>query len=457
MWFFNKGSHREINMSKPAYPVYPCHTIMTHWWTHLDEYLARRILILWGREVFPGIENAKMDWVDAGSTAPEHILANRAQYPALIAGCVPLGVWGRRMGPFDEHSDDEQGSANDSDGRRECAASLVYRFLKLDNPRLEKLVEYVRKVDTEGGDHPEGIGETVKLLNSMFPNSPLAVMDWVTVGLEAWLNSDEEEINGLEINFIAGLVDESRRADWLKLAQAALQWKKDDYQKAIAFIKKRGNEKEITTRGGHKIKILILVTDLPRASFAGTGYKRADVVIVKRPSSGQVGIFTRHASNIKLDDVAAVINLMEQQKAGEVHTTDWSALRREGKISGGRWHKPSGMDILLNGGNSAPDAPATELSMTEILTALQIALEGTFYQKNGIACDGKICVSSPLKSCPWYKFGLYRCRQVRARKYRASNNRQGPKHRAKRQQQKQQPVPVTHTPFADLANKMAAK
>src|SRR3989344_9190822 len=147
-------------------------TIVTHHRPHLDEIVAIWLLRKFGEEKFPGINSAKIVYVDAGS-GPRNGMKEK-EWEAK--GILPIGVWG---GCFDEHP-----TAGTERKEKECAATLVAKVLGVeDDPALEKILKFVTNDDLNASSSPFDLSYVVKLLNQQHPDDTNFVMEWAMTGL----------------------------------------------------------------------------------------------------------------------------------------------------------------------------------------------------------------------------------------------------------------------------------
>lgn len=345
-------------------------TIVTHHATHFDEYVTIFLLRKWGEKMFPGISTAKIVYVDSGSKPFEDLSVDEWEKRGKLA----VGVWGSR---FDEHPI----TANSELKKGECSATLAAKELGLINdPSLEKILRFATNNDLNAAAHPFDLAYIIKLLHSQYPNEPDKVMDWVMMGIEAkyWEQS----------RFFTATMQEFKQ---------------------IAKIE------EIRGPDGRLIKMTTILSDNEQMNkFARSEYGGCAAIVLQKRSSGNVQIHTNNQFGIRIHDIAQMINLTEQEMEGDVRITDWKILSGEGVIPKGKWFFHYQGQMLLNGSLTALHVPPTKLSLEQIESFIRIALNLTVFEtKRASECGRGNCVSKENNPCPWYKWGLHRCRKIR--------------------------------------------
>ena len=350
------------------------HTIVTHVNPHLDEITAIWLLRRFGEKKFLGISTAKITFWSTGGQAPD----GRSAEDYEREGILLIGIGG---GCFDEHP--ANGSARK---KGECAATLVAKALGVDNdPALEKILKFAVNSDLKGTSHLFDLASIVKVLHQEYPDNPEKVMEWATIGLEA------------------------KYQEQLQFFNAAIELAKADFEKDA-------NIENILGPHGRTLKMATIISDNPQMSkFARSDYGgNADIVIQQR-SSGNVQIFTNRFSGLVLYDVVQMIRLAEQEVKGKIVTTDWKELASEGKVEGvEEWYFQKAGQMLLNGSLTATQVPSTRLSLEKIKEIVRIGVNPMAFQpERAPGCQQGVCSSTLRQPCPWYQFGLHRCREIR--------------------------------------------
>jgi len=334
--------------------------IVTHKNPHLDEIVALWLLRRFGERVFLGASRAPLWTIEITHNLPEK------ENELLI------GVGGGR---FDDHY------KNGKRKKGECAATLVADALSIRNdPALSLILEETRKADTNRVSSMFHLANLVKVWHRTHPENYQEIIDLVFRFLESV---------------------------YIEQQSFFFETKQE--------IEKNGKLEEI--RGGQgKIVLAVVVSENSQVSAAARKFFGAGVIIQKNPQTGHVQIFTNHKDHIRLNDVARVINIREQELDEGVRITDWNLLEQEGQIPGGRWYYFKKGEMLLNGGPNARNVPPTRIPLEEIVRLVKMALDPKCFETTrALLCSEGVCSSTPENPCPWYKFGLTRCRKIRFR------------------------------------------
>jgi len=144
---------------------------------------------------------------------------------------------------------------------------------------------------------------------------------------------------------------------------------------------------------------------------------------VQKRTNGQVMIFTNKKNPVKLYDLIQMLRIEEQLRKGQLVTTDFKELSREGTVAGAEeWYFQESAQIILNGSKSAPMAKATAIPLDAIVSFVKISLNPTSFEPSRENdCQQNRCTHSPRNRCGWQAYGLQRCRQIR---FNARNNDQ---------------------------------
>jgi len=307
------------------------HTVVTHVNPHFDELVALWLLRRFGKERFPGINESKRIYIDAGSETYNDMSADEA----LTQGYLLLGVGG---GIFDEHATDQTDRVKD-----ECAATLVAKYLDIDtDPALGRLLKYVKTRDLSGSDEAGLFG----LANS----------------LDVATRHNKSEV----VEQMAYLLLESRYRE----EQEFLVHAKREFQTANFY------RPFVSNRPG--LELVVIESDNRRIHTFAFYASNVSVVVVKR-SSGRVQIFPNHKHGLDMDGVVAAVRLAESRQTGQAINLD--DLYNEGRIRGAKaWHYQKETGILMNGSLTAPTVEPTCL---ELATIVQCVIRGL--QDEGVA------------------------------------------------------------------------
>lgn len=347
------------------------HTIVTHWKPDIDEITAQWLLKKFGQKMFPGAENARVVFVEAGSQNYRGRTAEECEKDGILM----IGVGGGR---FDEHPNGGNSRKED-----ECAATLVAKALGVDeNPALGRILQYVARSDLKGHTQPFELAALTKDLNALYPDTPRRVTGRISELLEAKYHQQV--------------------AFWSN-AQQALDG-------AITF--------EVFEGPSGPIKLAIARSDNPEASkFARSEAGGGADIVIQHQTRGNTQVFINRKSGkgiISLRDLARMVRIEEQKLKGSFLVRDWNLLAVEGKIEGAEewYYHPEG-EMLLNGSLTAPNVPATKISLERLIELTRIAFSGDFELSRAAICRQGRCNSTFQNPCPWFDWGMDRCRRLR--------------------------------------------
>lgn len=306
---------------------------------HPDNIVALWLLREFGREEFPGVETAKLEFWN--QTPPDK---TSAQFEAEGVLLIDLGG-----GRFDHHQEEHH---ND---KQTCATSLVARHLGVaERPELKKLLEYVRRDDLEGRgitskdpiDRAFGLSAIIMNLNRDYQDHPEFVIDVVTRIVVAHYHEEYKRKILMP-------------QEWAELQQTG---------KAVTFTVPAGQE---------TLKVVMIESD----SKALVGFLRAvgDVqadVVVQRLSSGHTNVVTRQTQRrLNLLPAIAALRQAEATKLGIHLQVGQDQLEKPRRLEGvDAWYFDTAANTLQNGGAAAENVPVTLLSMAEIRAILEQTL-----------------------------------------------------------------------------------
>jgi hypothetical protein len=263
----------------------------------------------------------------------------------------------------------------------EYSALHVAQQLKIDQRRdIAQLLRFVaQKPSEEDLTNLRGIPWLIWFLD---PNHPEAAIGWAIQGLDCKHRK--------QLLFLAAKPEYK--------AKAKIQWVPGPYGKKLKVVTVRSDNSEMSRYARSK----------------------GAAVVIQKTRKGNVQIFTdqdvfaSHDFKMAFRNVAAIIRMEEQKAAGEVITTDWKELRRNDSVLGAeRWHLLNGK-MLLNGTKKRKQ-PHTNLGLPPIKKFVAIGLDPQrFEPKRASRCKKGICTSTAKRPCPWYCYGLGRCKRVRA-------------------------------------------
>lgn len=358
------------------------HKIAMQWEPHLDAIASAYLLMTRGESKFPGISTATIDFVRTAGVGIEGVHGDAY----LLKGVVPLGLGG---GMFDEHAtlleDRKQG---------DCALTRVARYLGVEeDPTFKKIMEYVRISDLKAQGHPFDLAAMVKAMHLAHPNDAQTVIDWTFQALHA------------------------------------KHFQQTAFCHAKSTVLHGTVKQEVKGPKGKPLFIFIGETDeeqYSRASRAGGA-----AVVIQKNGKGQVSITNNNAFCLEMRDTIQMLRVLEQEAAAKKAaaesgheaeakptTSDWDTLGREGIVAGAEnWYFQEEGQLILNGSRTRPDVPPTLIPLDQIQEAVAIGIDpNAFEQRRQKSCLAGRCTSTEGNPCPWYKYGLDRCRRLHRRR-----------------------------------------
>lgn len=396
---------------------YPVKKIVTHTDPDPDEAGAMLLIWLYGREMFSGQETAGIEFVDAG-VQPQ---ISRKQWARR--GVLPIGVWG---GALDEH--------NKMDPEL-SAILLTARLLGVEkHPDVSHIVRYVNYVDTHGSLNKDDLNAASKHICRM-TDSNYQALKWIIMALGVKVG-DANDPDNFSVEYIRDLIAQQKSPEeanqWFDVLYDARIYQRLENEEAKRIVRRaKKSIEEFPGVPGKTLRLLVLETDNLEVGTVVFGYyKCADVLIVKS-MTGHVRIQLNEKVHMKITDVIAMLNLEEQyamrqaaknDKARHKHVEkDWRVLRAVGTMPGGVWCNYNDM-WALNGTRKSPGTPPTKLPLNQIIAMVKHALNQEFFPQNfSDACSAGKCTSSVQRQCPFYAYGLGRCRTIRYKKRQAKS------------------------------------
>jgi len=285
---------------------------------HLDPIAAYYLLIRFGKEKFPGIENAKISFWESSYDPPRETIDKWEKENSLL---IDLGG-----GIFDHHKDDS------------FASLLAAKFLEIeDKPKLKAILEYLREDDNFGSHNKFGdLAHIVKMMHKQ--NTDIKkIFNFVSLALDAMIYFDNKS-------------------------------KKEFEEKSKIYKIKRGK---------NKIKVAVIESDNQNISRYALQNERIGIVIQKR-SSGHIMIFTNNIYKIDLRDIIGAIRKKELELLGK---TDFEikGLKKEGKHPEvQRWYYHKALNAILNGSDALADTLATKIPLDEIVKIVLFSVSTEF-------------------------------------------------------------------------------
>lgn len=335
------------------------HTIVVHHEPHFEELVGITIAKKFGEKKYPNISRADIEFCGIGGETPD----GRPVEEWERNGYYPIGVW---RGKCDEHPGQNSGRK-----QNECGATLVAKDLGVaDKPELRQLLRFALNSDLASGQHPLSLAVLLKMKYRQIDN-PMAVINWAIAIIKDFYE-DQTDL-----------------------------WEQ---------AKGQFEETEIDGPFGRRLKLVVILSKEKNASR----YARMQGanIIIQRWETGNTMIFTNTDSRLKIYDVVQMIRLEEQRAMGQITITRWEDLAAEGFFC--NWHFQEMGQMLLNGSSSHPDVTPTLLSLERIKEIVRIGVNPrAFYPERAEKCKQDRCTSRLRSPCPWYQYGLHRCRKIR--------------------------------------------
>lgn len=305
--------------------------VMIQFCPHLDSLVALWLLTKTeeGRRMYPGIENAEVDYWGTGTLSPD----GRTWQQYLEGGTVLIGVGGS---PFDEHPSKDFG-----DRKREglSATMLMAQHLGIDSDSLyRKLVEETTVDDLEPSEIQNSFASIIK---------------------SVWRMPDLTNFQKMEFAFtgIASLVERQYQ-----------------YLEAIDELGKTATIKQATVPdGGRRVLIGFIKSNNILVRAASRREPRLAVLVQQR-TTGNTNVFSNHDLGVKMHKIAAAIRHAEMVKAGR--EKEANAAQDQLGIPGlleimPNWAYVENGEDLHNGTETAPLITPTKLTEVEIMTIVR--------------------------------------------------------------------------------------
>ena len=403
---------------------FPVNTFLTHLRPHLDELMARFMLVRWGETIFPGVSTSDIKYLTTG-VLPDDVASEVLEEK----GILPVGVGG---GFLDEHSvDGTERKAN------ECASTLVFKALKLENDApLSSIVEEVRHCDLTKLVKPTQLSSLIKLRHRCHPYDVSKVLEWTFFALKGLYESGAKKMeqkiysgimqgmfedivqehgwnHGPTIAHVRMLLSQSEANSQLRLTEIANIFKllnKKTKKKAALWLREvlidmyHDNRsffkavQEIDTLAKGKVvefssendtfPVIAIDSDNERISQAARSkYCGYIALIIQRNMRGNTAIFlnanNQHVAKERLclDNLMRMIRLREQTRLGYPQG-QWDNLAIEGTLRRIRmWYYSKHHDMIFNGSTTTPDVKPSRLTMAEILDTSQHAFKWDLIRK----------------------------------------------------------------------------
>lgn len=351
---------------------------------HFDDVVGAWLMKRLGDDRgFPGASDAEIVFWTTGGSTPDGRPADEWEKEGVLA----IGTGGGRL---DEHPTPESGRK-----KGECAATLVAKALGVESdPGLAPILKFATPNDLAGAGHPFDVAH---LLKDVFKNPA---------------------------------TDPSAAIEWLFYALDAKQWTQEQFfDQAWSEFHSSASVEEVPDGFGGIYVVATVASDNPEiARFARSQFGVRASVVIQRLSSGQTLVFNQKQFRPKIRpedirpidfrdflEIARLIRYAERIQNGIGDTLPWPELEVEGTVPGAdNWFVHYGLQAILNGGRTASDSPPTKLNLQAIQGFVRIALNRTRFEPGRQEqCRRNICTARGHNPCPWYDWGLLRCRSIR--------------------------------------------
>ncbi|MCK4539829.1 hypothetical protein KAU09_01600 [Candidatus Parcubacteria bacterium] len=378
--------------------------VITHNMAHLDEVVAICAVKWFGN----------MEFLDKYCRGGDDSLCS----------ALYLGVNG---GAGDEHPI----SGKPFKKKGKCCAILIAKALKFEDEKFQKfkkILEFTKKNDVDG--YTQGgcrdIASVLNLLHRQHQDkeNQLDNLEWMINAI--WLKYEfDYENDDFTIDHIAKVAQENQNQihfnadEWLDTGTEAIRQGQIDFLAAVEEYKSKEKAGEILTayipfwlkkkKKTVQLKIVALKSDSYKMVAAAKSKKggSANFVIIQN-SKGNISVLSNGWPSFH--ETAAILRYEEQKKNSLIITDDWRELASEGTVEGANiWYFYKNINALLNGGFTHPETSPTKLSIKEIIRAVCLGLDKQAYRWTGCK-KGQFCAK---KFCPYYPWGLDRCKDVR--------------------------------------------
>lgn len=328
---------------------------------------------------------------------------------------ILLGVG---AGEFDEHPSITDGTPRKED---DCCASLVAKALGVElEPNVRQAIKYVFKAD-QGHDVDFGICTVVKVMHQQNLDDPQVARRWARLGFMAKLDDCGANKDFSLQGITASMSVTSGFAQ-------AMKWFRQGFDLMVrehmafhtttkAEFEAKAHVSQIPGPNGRTLTLVVIETDDTRMGKYARHSAKADFVVTRR-STGHTQIVGNQRTGIHVRDVAMMIRVEELRARGSDIVPSWGQLVAEDAYEGDPWHMLPNGSILLNGSATNTRVSPTLLPLDRIVQLVTLGVDPTAFEmtRQGWCQDGR-CVSTPEAGCPWYDYGLPRCRAVRAGQY----------------------------------------
>jgi len=341
--------------------------IVTHFRPHADELIALMFLKNFrnGEEKFPGVKNAKIEFLSSGK------LPNGQTYKDF-PDTIFLGVGG---GPFDEHAGADQERAEG-----EVCATMVAKYLGLDSkPELQGILNIVKDEDLSGAKEKDSLSVIVKFLHSCFKENYELIYKWSEIAYMAhinnFLNKGSSKLFTLsDTKKILEATNHPEFAWWVETASKAHEYQDSEYKKALEEYKIKAKVERFIASDGLPVDMAVISSDSEEMNRAARSNKMQ--LIVQFNGRGNVAIFTYRKRNLNLTKSFVLLRMAEQHYRGRIMIKDEKILGEEGTIEDIPWYLFHTRDMGFNGSLTTSEIEPTRIPHNKISELVKEGLKG---------------------------------------------------------------------------------
>lgn len=333
-------------------------------------------------------------------------------------GKIDIGFGG---GWLDDHAEAEISGEEES-----CAMIVAKSFGVEASEDYKEIVEYAHFEDNNRTRHKDSIANLLWLMQQFWPEQEEDNLNWALAGTVELIGKGELDFR---INHISAKFDDPFEGQEWRLRGEEIQiFQQKIFMEALREIKSaRENGSlllyRITFDGKSMLAAAIVSDNLCVAKAMQWNKGLAADIVVVRSRSGHFYVTADNRRGITLGSVVAVLRIEEQRAAKSIKVTDWRRLESVGTLSNvPEWHFFVKGGMLMNGSLTRPEVPKSKLSLKKVLGCVVLALNPGLWQESKTCQDG----SCAGRDCPWYLYGLDRCRVRRMKLvYAADRRRKG--------------------------------
>jgi hypothetical protein len=315
----------------------PIKKILTLPRIQIDLLVAIVLLRRYGRDVFPGIENATLEF---RSTPPE----DKTPQDLERHGVLMLDLGGGR---FDHHAASEDHAS---------VTTLVAKTLGIENNKeLSKLFQFVLRDEVKGQgiiskdplDRAFGLSGLLMSLNWIYQEHSATVVDLLAPVLTAHID------------------EQYRRNVLFPTIYQELREKGD-----VVLQQIRNN--------GRVRKVVFVQSDVQGLVGFLRAYRKVDAdLVVQRHSSGHTNLISKQTQRLLLGRVVARLRAEElRMKEKDVSLVPEGELEQSGRITDvPEWYYDTVTNSIQNGGIALDQVPATKIPFEKIIEIIRAGLE----------------------------------------------------------------------------------